>query len=304
MDYQALFARIALEVEAYGDHGSVASYIPELSRVDPNKFGMHLTTVTGEHYGYGDAEERFSIQSISKVLSLALAFRLEGDGLWERVDVEPSGSPFNSLVQLEYEHGIPRNPFINAGAIVVCDILLSRLSDPKADLLQFIREVSGHPTLQYSEHIAQSEMETGHRNAALTYLMKDFGNIHNPVEAVLDLYFHLCSIEMTCAELSRAFLFLAMGGKNPDTGAAILSNSMAKRINACMQLCGFYDEAGEFAFCVGLPGKSGVGGGIVAVHPEQYSIAVWSPRLNPKGNSYQGMKALELFTTYTGSSIF
>ena len=304
MDYQQLFSEIAEEVRRIDDGGEVASYIPELRDIDPKKFGIHLTTIDKQNYGFGDSEEKFSIQSISKVFSLVWAFELEGDCLWERVGVEPSGTPFNSLVQLEYEKGIPRNPFINAGALVLCDILVSRFSHPMEDMLAFIRKISGNSAIYFSPKVAESEKTTGYTNAALINLMKAYGNIHNDISTVLDLYFHLCSIEMTCGELAQAFLFLAAQGVNPLTNERVVSASKSKRINAIMQLCGFYDEAGEFSFKVGLPGKSGVGGGIIAIHPGNYSIAVWSPRLNNKGNSYRGMKVLELLTTKTKSSIF
>lgn len=304
MGYQKIFREIATELQDVDECGAVAAYIPELGKVDPKKLGIHLSTVDQQHYSFGDADEKFSIQSIAKVLSLTLALKIMGKALWDRVGVEPSGSPFNSLIQLEYEKGIPRNPFINAGAIVICDILVSSLDNPKSDLLGFIRKASGIATIDYCSKIADSEKNTGYRNYALSYFMKDFGNLHNDVEQVLDLYFHLCSIEMTCKELAQAFLFLAASGVNPMTQETIISPRRTKRLNAIMQMCGFYDEAGEFAFRTGLPGKSGVGGGIVAIHPGAYSIAVWSPKLNKNGNSYKGMKVLEAITTKTKLSIF
>ena len=304
MNYQLALSQLCSEIQGLPDQGKVATYIPELGKVDPNKFGVHVRTLSGESATYGDFQEKFSIQSIAKVLSLVMAYRILGEDLWKRVGVEPSGDPFNSLVQLEYEQGIPRNPLINAGAIVVCDVLISEMENPKKELLTFIRSLSGLSELDFSSRIAQSEKDTGFRNASLVNLMKSFGNIHNEVEEVLDFYFHLCSIEMSCEELTQTFAFLANEGRNPLTGEAILSESKTKRVNAIMQLCGFYDEAGEFSFKVGIPGKSGVGGGIVAVLPEEYSIAVWSPRLNPKGNSYKGVAFLERFTSLTESSIF
>jgi len=304
VNYKTVFNDIFLELKPIEKKGAPASYIPELSNVDPDKLGIHLSNVAGEHFYQGDSEEKFSIQSISKVFSLTLAIRLIGKKLWSRVGVEPSGSAFNSLVQLEHEQGIPRNPFINAGAIVVCDVLITHLKDPKQELLDFIRKIADNPELQYKQSVAESEMATGDRNKALIYLMRDFGNIHNDVEQVLDLYFYLCSIEMNCRELARSFMFLATNGMDQSSGEMIVSPSKAKRINTVMQLCGFYDEAGEFSFKVGLPGKSGVGGGIVALHPGKYTVAVWSPRLNAKGNSYMGMKVLELLTTKTEDSIF
>lgn len=304
IDYQKIFREIVAEFKDTDDCGEIATYIPELGKVDPNKLGIHLTTVQKFHYTFGDADEKFSIQSIAKVLSLTLALKIMGKELWNRLGVEPSGSAFNSLVQLEYEKGIPRNPFINAGAIVICDILVTCLDKPKLKLLEFIRKTSGIASIDYNSQIADSEKQTGYRNYALTNFMKDFGNIHNDVEPVLDLYFHLCSIEMTCKELSQVFLFLASGGVNPMSNEAVISPSRTKRINSIMQMCGFYDESGEFAFRTGLPGKSGVGGGIVAIHPGKYSIAVWSPKLNVNGNSHKGMKVLEAVTTRTKSSIF
>jgi len=304
MDYQAVLDLVYKQVMAFENVGSIATYIPELARVNPNKFGVHITTLNDEHFGVGDSEEKFSIQSIAKVLSLSLAYTIKGAELWKRVDVEPSGTPFNSLVQLEYHHGIPRNPMINAGAIVICDVLLSSLQDPKKELIEFIRKVSQTPSIDYNEKIAKSEKSVGYQNRALVNLMKALGNIENEAEDVLDLYFSLCSIEMTCRELSRTFLYLVNDGVEPISQKTILSHSESKRVNAIMQTCGFYDEAGEFSFRVGLPGKSGVGGGIMAIHPDNFCIAVWSPKLNKKGNSYRGTKFLELFTTETGSSIF
>lgn len=304
MDYQKILNRIENELREFKDAGNVASYIPELCTVEPSKFGVHLITIDNRSYYLGDSNEKFSIQSISKVLSLTLAFMLEDDSLWERVGVEPSGTSFNSLVQLEYEQGIPRNPFINAGALVICDILISRLQNPKQKLLEFARKLSGSSSIDYCIRVSESERQVGYKNAALINLMKSYGNIKNNIETVLDFYFTLCSIEMTCQELAQTFLFLALNGVNPLINERIISVSKSKRINAIMQLCGFYDEAGEFSFKVGLPGKSGIGGGIVAIQPGKYSVAVWSPKLNEKGNSIKGMKVLELLTTKTQSSIF
>ncbi len=303
MDYQQLLTRIAHEIAPYRYEGKQADYIPELAMRDPDKFGMSLQFLDGQTYCYGDSDERFSIQSISKVFSTAAAFGLVGDALWERVGVEPSGSPFNSLVQLEYEKGKPRNPFINAGALVVADVLLSELPDPYGDMLGFMRELSGCPTISYDTKVAASEFDTGFRNAALAFLLKSFGNLRNSPKDVLALYFHYCSIEMSCTELARAFhLFARRSSLNchiPD-----LTTSQLKRLNALMQTCGFYDESGDFTFKVGLPGKSGVGGGIAAVYPGFYSVAVWSPRLNAKGNSVMGMHALERLTSISEMSIF
>ena len=304
MDFQKIIQHISEEITQLDNPGKVATYIPELGKVPTNKFGVHLTQIKDTHFSYGDSDEKFSIQSVAKVFGLALAYKEVGEKIWERVGVEPSGASFSSIVQLETNEGIPRNPLINAGAIVICDILLSTFTDPKQALLDFIHKASGNPTISYNPVIAASEKSTNFKNMALVNLMKSFGNIHNPIEEVMDFYEHLCAIEMSCKELSRSFMFLAAHGVNPCTEEQIISESQAKRINAIMQLCGFYDEAGEFSFRVGLPGKSGVGGGIVAILPNKYSIAIWSPKLNKKGNSYLGMQFLERFTSETETSIF
>ncbi|WP_019537959.1 glutaminase [Proteiniphilum acetatigenes] len=304
MHYETLFQEIHSELQSVEDPGQVGDYIPELAHVNPDQFGVHLTTVGGEEFAFGDAEKRFSIQSIAKVFTFVLAYSRIKSSIWKRTGLEPAGTPFNSLVQLEYDKGIPRNPFINAGAIVICDILASELASPKENILSFIHRITGADSINYNSKVALSEKKTGYRNYALVNLMKSFANIKNDIDRVMDIYFHICSIEMSCKELSRSFLFLANNGIVPFSGEQILSVSRTKRVNALMQTCGFYDEAGEFTFKVGLPGKSGVGGGIVAVHPEKYTIAVWSPRLNKKGNSFKGMLFLEEFTSRTSSSIF
>ncbi|WP_040495515.1 glutaminase [Fulvivirga imtechensis] len=304
MKYQQILEEIHKEVVPLLGDGKVADYIPELAKVDPGKFGIYLLFLNEEAYYIGDAHEKFSIQSISKVFMLALTVAHLGEKVYERVNVEPSGDPFNSLVQLEYECGIPRNPFINSGALVITDLMISHLNNPKEELLSFIRELVGQEDICYNETIAASEKACGFKNAAMVNLMKSFGNIKNDVEEVLDLYFDFCSIEMNCNELARAFRVFANHGKGVIDAKRYITESQFKRMTAIMQTCGFYDEAGEFAFRVGLPGKSGVGGGIAAILPGEYSIVVWSPGLNPKGNSLAGMKALELFTTKTGTSIF
>ena len=304
MNFEDIIQETYLLVKNTEDKGQLASYIPELAHVNPNKFGIHISTVDQQSYGTGDYTDRFSIQSIAKVLSLSLAYRMVGEKIWERLGVEPSGSAFNSLVQLEKDNGIPRNPFINAGALVISDILLSKLVKPKEDFLAYVRSLSNNDTLDYSPRIAASEKSVGFRNTALCNFIKSFGNIKNDPADVLDFYFDLCSLEMNCQELSSLFLFLANDGQHIRDKHAILTKSQTKRMNALMQTCGFYDESGEFAFKVGIPGKSGVGGGIIAIHPNQYSIAVWSPRLNEKGNSYKGMRFLEEFTTRSELSIF
>ena len=304
MDYRTVLNEIYSVGKVMEGLGNVATYIPELSNVDPDKFGIYLLTLDRQGYGIGDDKERFSIQSISKIFTVSMAIRILGESVWKRVGVEPSGSSFNSMVQLEYEKGYPRNPLINPGALVIADRLISNLANPKEDLLDFVRMVSGYESITFDEKVAESEKRTGFRNAAMAYMLKAFNNLDNDIDTVLDFYFHQCSITMSCKELASAFFYFANKGYTYDNSIQILTESKVKRLNALMQTCGFYDESGEFAYKVGLPGKSGVGGGIIAIYPGRYTVATWSPRLNSKGNSVRGMKALEMLTTFTTESIF
>ena len=303
MDYKKILEDIYLEIRPYEKMGKQADYIPALAKINPDQFGMCLESVSGEVYPFMQSDTRFSIQSITKVFALALVLSLKGEDLWKRVGKEPSGTAFNSLVQLEVERGIPRNPFINAGAIVLSDILLTELKDPDNEFITFVRALCGSDSVNYNMEVAVSEREKGYLNAAIANMLKYHGTIENDIEDVLMFYFKMCSVEMSCRELAKAFI--PFTNISPfDYSGYKLTSSQIKRMNAIMQTCGFYDEAGEFSYLVGLPGKSGVGGGIVAVYPMRYSVAVWSPRLNAKGNSVMGIKALELFTTETKESIF
>lgn len=303
MNYQEVLDEIFLEVQPMVGRGRIPDYIPPLAAIPRDKFGMALQTTDGETFLVGEAKERFSIQSISKLFALTLALRLVGTSIWRRVGREPSGTPFNSLTQLEYEQGVPRNPFINAGALVIADILLSHADKPKDAYLEFMRQLTGVASITYSKTIYQAESKSGHRNRALANLLKDFGNLEHSVDDVLDFYFFQCAVMMSCKELAKASLFLAAQGVSP-LADEVVSRRHVKRINAVMLTCGTYDAAGDFAYRVGLPGKSGVGGGIVAVVPDKMSLCVWSPALNKAGNSYAGTKALELFTTKTKLSVF
>ena len=284
--------------------GKVASYIPRLACVPINRFGMAVATLDGGMFTVGDADELFSIQSISKVFTLTLALEALGGDLWKRVGREPSGNPFNSLVQLERERGIPRNPLINAGAHVMSDVILSNSPDARGDLLAFVRERADNANIIMDEEVAQSERAAGFRNYALANFIRSFHNLDNEVERVLDFYFHQCALQMDCTDLARAFLYLANHGICQRSGAPVIKADRARRINAMMMTCGTYDASGEFAFRVGLPAKSGVGGGIVAVVPNAMSVVVWSPGLDEKGNSLAGAAALERFSELTGVSVF
>lgn len=307
MDYQSIINDISDEVSSLLRAGKVADYIPALAGVNPEQFAMTLTLFDGTQYSVGQADTLFSIQSISKVFSFTLALKLYRKELYKRMGVEPSGNPFNSLVQLEKEQGKPRNPFINAGAINVADALISHYGDEERafrEVLEFIQDVSDDKTIESNKVVASSEMEHGYRNLALANFMKSFNNLDNNPYKAVETYSKYCSVEMNTKMLSRAMLYLANDGIDPITGRVYITESQSKRINAVMLTCGHYDASGDFAFNVGLPGKSGVGGGIVAVVPKLMGIAVFSPGLNLQGNSLVGTKALELFTTKTKLSIF
>src|ERR1700704_2487593 len=303
---KTIVKEIADEMAQREDRGEVANYIPELANVHNKRFGLVVIDAAGHVAAAGDSEIPFSIQSISKVFTLTLALGQVGDRLWRRVGREPSGSPFNSIVQLEFERGIPRNPFINAGAIAVTDVILSGHQPREAlgEILRFMQFVTDDPSIAIDEAVAASEQKTGFRNIALANYMKSFGVLDNPVNFTLGVYFHHCAIAMSCRQLAMAGRFLAHLGRNPSTGHSVVPPQGARRINALMLTCGHYDGSGEFAYRVGLPGKSGVGGGILAIAPGKASIAVWSPGLDANGNSHLGRVALEALTKRLGWSIF
>ena len=303
---QQIVDDIAEKMMAITDKGQVADYIPQLAKIDPNQFSISVVLNSGEEFHAGCSNTLFSIQSVSKVFTLTLALGKFGDHIWHRVGREPSGDPFNSIVQLEHEGGKPRNPFINAGAITIADLILRGYAPKEAlaEILQFIQYVADDQSIRIDESVARSEQETGSRNASLAHFMASFGHFENPVNEVLGTYFHHCSIAMTSKQLAHAGLFLANNGINPLSGYQVISPQRAKRINALMLMCGHYDGSGEFAFRVGLPGKSGVGGGILAIAPGKASIAVWSPGLDTIGNSKLGTIALELLANETGWSVF
>ncbi len=305
-DLSTVVDEIADAMARRPDRGEVAHYIPELARVDPGQFGMVVIGADGTVAAAGDADRPFSIQSISKVFTLTLALGMIGDRLWRRVGREPSGNPFNSIVQLELERGVPRNPFINAGAIAVTDVIVSghQPRESLGEILRFLQSLAKDPGITIDAAVAASEKRTGFRNTALANYMKSFGVIENPVDFTLGVYFHHCAIAMSCRQLATAGRFLAHSGRDPETGYSVVSAERARRINALMLTCGHYDGSGEFAYRVGLPGKSGVGGGILAAAPGQASIAVWSPGLDAAGNSHLGRIALEQLAKRMGWSIF
>lgn len=298
-----LMERIYAGVAKQYGQGKVADYIPPLKAVDPQQFGMVVRTVDGEEFSVGQATTPFSIQSISKLFGLMLALDIVGDAVWQRVGREPSGMRFNSLLLLESEGGIPRNPFINAGALVIADTIVSRSSIPVKRIEQYIASRSGNPSNRVDPRVAAGEKATGFMNAAIANLLKASGNLHSDVDRVLDYYFKQCAISMSCLDLARAVECLANRGVSTFRQGAT-KEVMDKRINSLMLTCGLYDAAGNFAYHVGLPAKSGVGGGIVAIAPGQYTVAVWSPELDQYGNSVLGQMALQQLTAATQTSIF
>ena len=305
-DLDEVVRTVAHEMSAHLGEGRVADYIPALARVDPRQFGISIVTTDGRVASAGDAETPFSVQSVSKVFTLVLAINRLDEGLWSRVGREPSGSRFNSIVQLEQEKGIPRNPFINAGALVVTDAVIAggKPSEAITDIAGFMRRLAMDDEVSIDPEVAASEADTGFRNASLAYFLRSFDNLQSPVNDVLEVYFNQCALRMSCRQLARAGLFLAQDGLDPLNQIQVTSPQRTRRINAIMMTCGHYDASGDFAFKVGLPGKSGVGGGILAIAPRRASIAVWSPGLCEAGNSLVGAMALQRLAALTGWSVF
>jgi len=304
VDLQDKLQALLLSQQGNFVQGSVADYIPALAKVNPELAGISVATIDGETVGAGDYQRPFSIQSISKVFGLVMAMNRIGDSLWQRVNMEPSGQPFNSIIQLEWEKGIPRNPVINAGALLVADVLTSHFSASKLAFLSFMRTLAGTEAIYVDNHVYQSELSHGNRNAALAYLMKSFGNIQADIPAILSHYFTQCSVAMSCEQLAQSLLFLANKGVDPRTSKVICSPKDAHRVNAILSTSGMYDQSGEFAFSVGLPAKSGVGGGIIAIVPGYGVICTWSPPLNKFGNSVVGVNLVAAIAEELGLSIY
>ena len=302
----SLLNEVLEESRHYLGKGNTADYIPALANVSGDNLGIAVCDLDGNIIGAGDYQTPFTIQSISKILSLTMALDSSSDAdkeVWSRVGRNQSGDGFNSLVQVELENGIPRNPFINAGALVIADILFSRFGNLQQGFLDLAIKLSGNPNMNYNKVVAESELQFSARNASIAYLMKSFGNFHNNVECVLKDYFKFCSLNVTCEDLSKIFIYLANGGVCLQ-GSKVASKVRAKRINSLLATSGLYDGSGEFAFRIGVPGKSGVGGGIIAIFPRKMIVSVWSPELDSYGNSLAGMAALERLSHKIGYSIY
>jgi len=304
IDLQGKLEALLLAQQDNFHQGKVADYIPALAVVKPDLMGISVATIDGKVVGAGDFQHHFSIQSISKVFGLVMAINRIGDSIWQRVRMEPSGQPFNSIIQLQSEEGIPRNPVINAGAILVSDVLTSHFSSSKLAFLTFIRKLAGNDNISIDNQVYLSEVQHGHLNAALAHLMKSFGNIESKVQDVLSHYFTQCSISMSCEQLAQSLLFLANKGIDPRTQRSICSARDAHRVNAILSTSGMYDQSGEFAFSVGLPAKSGVGGGLISIVPGYGVICAWSPPLNRYGNSVVGMNLVASIAEELGLSIY
>lgn len=300
----SLLEAVAAKARPLAASGQLASYIPELRRVDRAKFGVAVVTLDGKEYLTGDAEEPFSIQSISKVFALVLAYRLVGEAVWERTGRWPSSNRFNSLIELEIENGKPRNPFLNPGALVVADLLSTRNTQAEGAILALVRRLSGNSSLDYDLAVASSEFRAANRNKAAAYLMKSFGNFHNGVDDVVAAYCSQCAIAASCRDLAQASLFLVNGGVDPRTGDSVLQPRQAHEVCALMMSSGTYEASGETAFSIGLPIKSGVGGGVLALVPGFGSICAWSPPLDEAGTSVAGLKAIQLVAMGLGTSVF
>lgn len=300
---QSLLERIAAKVRPMAKSGRVASYIPSLQDVDPNRFGIAVATLDGDVYATGDADQPFSIQSVSKVFALTLAMRLTDTDLWQRIGRLPSSNQFNSLIELELEEGKPRNPFLNPGALAVADILSSRNTQMELAVLALLRDLSRNSTLQYDVGVAAGEFSCAHRNMAAAHLMKSFGNFRNPVDEVVKAYCAQCAIAASCTDLAVAAIFLANNGQDLDS-RRIVEPRQAQQICALMMSSGTYEASGETAFSIGLPIKSGVGGGVLAVIPRFGAVCTWSPPLDEQGNSVAGLKAIELLAIELEKTVF
>lgn len=298
------FLEHALEIgRPYVAEGETASYIPELARADKNNLGICVFTESGERYGAGDIKTRFTIQSISKVISLAVALQHCGfEKVFEKMNMEPSGDAFNSLVKLDLTSDKPFNPMINAGAIATAGYLVPEVSFE--DMLAYTRRVCMDDGIVMDEKVYQSEMGHCARNRAIAYLLQSKGILENDVEKSLDLYIRMCSLSVTAESLAGLGLVLANSGIHPKTGERLLDRDAVRVVKTIMLTCGMYDGSGEFAVRVGIPSKSGVGGGILSVVEKRMGIGIYGPALDRKGNSIAGGHMLEYLSNVLNLHMF
>jgi glutaminase len=291
----------------YVKQGKVATYIPELSKADPNTLGICVVTLEGDEYCAGDFETKFTMQSISKVITLMLALLDNGkDKVFSKIDMEPTADTFNSISSLETrDPHKPLNPMINSGAIATVSMIAGDSPEHIFNrILKFTKKIAGNPEIGFNEGVYRSEKATGHRNRALAYFMKSTEVMDQDVEKVLDVYFKQCSIEVTCRDIARIGAMLANDGVLPWSGEKVIPRSIARVVKTIMVTCGMYDASGHFAIEVGIPGKSGVGGGILAAVPRRMGIGVIGPALDVKGNSIGGFKVLEELSREMDLNIF
>lgn len=275
-------------------NGKVASYIPELAKSNPNDLGVYLITLDGQEYFAGDYDKKFTMQSISKILSLMLSLIDNGESVFEKIGMEPTGDSFNSIVNLELKSiHKPFNPMINAGAIATTSMIKGNSTEEKIErILTLAKKLSHNPDIKINENVYLSEKATGYRNRSLAYFMKGYNVIEGEVDDVLDVYFKQCSIDVTCKDIANMGCVLANDGVSTKTGERIVSKQICRIVKTIMSTCGLYDASGEFAVHIGIPAKSGVGGGILAAVPHKMGIGVYGPSLDEKGNSIGGIHIL------------
>ncbi|ARA99432.1 glutaminase A [Geobacillus thermodenitrificans] len=299
--------RFVEEAKQYARYGKVADYIPALGKANPNELSIAVYTADGKVVDAGDVTVKVTLQSISKILALALVLIDRGeDEVFRKVGMEPTGDPFNSIAKLEeVQPSKPLNPMINAGALAVTHMIRGRSVEERIErLLAFIRRLAGNEQITYSEEVAQSEFETAFLNRSLCYFLKQHGIIDEDVEELMDLYTKQCAVEMTCIDLARIGLVFALDGRDPHSGELLMPLDVARICKTFMVTCGMYNASGEFAIKIGIPAKSGVSGGILAAVPGRCGIGIFGPALDDKGNSLTGVKLLERLSKTYSLSIF
>ncbi|WP_396334465.1 glutaminase A [Alkalihalobacillus sp. MEB130] len=295
------------KVKRYTKDGQVANYIPALSKANPDDVGVAIFDGNDTCFSEGNHRHLFTLQSISKVLTLALALMDHGeDVVFSKVGMEPTGDPFNSIAKLEsHVPSKPLNPMINAGALAVSSLIKGDTNEEKLErLLHFVRELSGNKQINFNQEVATSEFKTADLNRSLAYFMKQHGVISGDVDVLLDFYTKQCAIEVNCEDLAKIGYALAHHGEHPDKNYSIIPYEIARLVKTFMVTCGMYNASGEFAIRVGIPAKSGVSGGIVGAVPGGVGIGLYGPALDDKGNSIAGMKLLELLSAKYHLSIF